>query len=93
MVYHRGLGLFARLGTRGGRFYPFPASSMPYSRLDMHLRKVLYFNTVFGLTLPKEFTASLGVKKGDYFEAFLRDGKTIVLKKHGVKPQRLTGAD
>ena len=59
----------------------------------MHLRKVLYFNTLLGLTLPKEFTAALGIEKGGYVEVFLRDRKTIVVKKHGVKPQRLTGAD
>lgn len=59
----------------------------------MYLRKMLIFNTVLGLTLPKELTNALGFERGSYAEVFLRDSKTIVIKRHGVKPQQVTTAD
>ena len=59
----------------------------------MNLRKALRFNSVLGLTLPKEFTNALGINRGDYLEVFLRDSKTIVVKRHNTKPQILTIAD
>lgn len=59
----------------------------------MYLRKVLDFKGVLGATFPKEFTNSINVVKGDYVEVFLRDSKTIVIKKHGVKFQKLTTDD
>jgi len=59
----------------------------------MHLRKVLIFNTVLGLTLPKEYTNALKLNHGDYVEVFLRDTKTIVIKKHGVEPKKITVND
>jgi len=59
----------------------------------MYLRKVLAFNTVLGVTLPGEYTDVLGLERGQYAEIFLRDSKTIVIKKHDVKPHRLTILD
>ncbi len=41
----------------------------------MKLRKVLTFNTILGLTLPKEYTNALGLNQGDYAEIYLRDRK------------------
>ena len=59
----------------------------------MVLRKALVFNTVLGVTMPKEYTNALKVIRGDYFEVYLRDRKTIVIKKHGIPPQQITAAD
>jgi len=59
----------------------------------MYLRKVLKFNTIVGLTLPKELSRALSLEWGNYAEVFLRDNKTIVIKKHGVKPNKITLAD
>jgi len=59
----------------------------------MHLRKVIRFNSIVGLTLPKEFSNALGLAFGNYAEVFLRDNKTIVIKKHGVEPKKITTAD
>lgn len=59
----------------------------------MYLRKALIFNTILGVTIPKEYTKALAVERGDYLEVFLRDNKTIVIKKHGVKPNKLTTSD
>jgi len=59
----------------------------------MVLRKVLIFNTVLGLTLPKEYTNALRLERGQYAEVYLRDSKTIVIKRHGVEPKNITTAD
>ena len=59
----------------------------------MNLRKALKFNAILGLTLPKAYTTALGIDRGDYLEVFLRDSKTIVVKRHNTKPQILTIAD
>lgn len=59
----------------------------------MYLRKLLNFNTILGVTFPKEFTNALNVERGDYVEIFLRDNKTIVVKTHRVEPKKLTIAD
>lgn len=59
----------------------------------MTLRKLLSFNGILGITLPKEFTNALALSRGDYAEVYIRDSKTIVIKKHGVKPQQITTAD
>jgi bifunctional DNA-binding transcriptional regulator/antitoxin component of YhaV-PrlF toxin-antitoxin module len=59
----------------------------------MYLRKVLLFNTVFGFTIPKEFTNALKLSRGNYVEIYLRDNKTIVIKRHGVEPKQITVAD
>lgn len=59
----------------------------------MNLRKMLVFKNILGVTLPKEYTNALGLEKGGYCEVFLRDNKNIVIKKHGVEPQKLTTAD
>ena len=59
----------------------------------MNMRKVLQFSTAYGFTIPKEFAQSLGIKFGDYVEVFLRDAKTIVIKKHGVEPKKITVND
>ena len=59
----------------------------------MVLRKLLDFKGVLGVTLPKEFTNAIQVERGDYAEVYLRDRRTIVIKKHGVKPQKITISD
>ncbi len=59
----------------------------------MKLRKVLVFNTILGLTLPGEFTNALDLKRGDYLEVYLRNKRAIIIKKHNVKPQRITVDD
>ncbi len=59
----------------------------------MYLRKVLIFNTVLGLTLPKELTNALGLIRGSYVEVYLRDSKTVVVKRHGTEPKQITVAD
>ncbi len=59
----------------------------------MDMRKIVQFNTILGLTLPKEYTNALGLERGDYAEVFLRDNKTIVIKRHGVPINRLTIKD
>lgn len=59
----------------------------------MNLRKMLSFKNILGITLPKEYTNALGLEKGGYCEVFLRDKKTIVVKKHGVEPKKLTVND
>ena len=60
---------------------------------NMHMRKVLLFNTILGLTLPKEYTRAVGLQHGDYAEVYLRDKKTIVIKRHGVEPKKITVED
>ncbi len=55
----------------------------------LRLRKVLGFNRVLGLTLPPELTHSLKVERGDYFEVYLKDEDTIIIKKHDVPPKRI----
>jgi bifunctional DNA-binding transcriptional regulator/antitoxin component of YhaV-PrlF toxin-antitoxin module len=59
----------------------------------MNLRKVLNFNNILGITLPKEFTNALNLLRGDYVEVYLRDKKTIIVKKHGVEPKGITTND
>ena len=59
----------------------------------MKLRKVLAFGTALGLTLPKEFTGVLMLERGDYVEIYLKDMKTIIVKRHGVKPKNITIKD
>jgi hypothetical protein len=56
----------------------------------MYLRKVLTFNSALGLTIPKEYLAALAVNRGCYFEVYLRDAKTIIIKKHAVIGKKLT---
>lgn len=59
----------------------------------MVMRKMVLFNTILGLTLPKEFTNALNLERGNYAEVFLRDNKTIVIKKHGTPINKLTTKD
>jgi len=59
----------------------------------MRIRKVLTFNSILGLTLPKELTNALGLTRDSYVEVFLRDKHTIVVKKHQIRSYRLTTAD
>lgn len=56
----------------------------------MVLRKIIQFNTVLGLTLPKQFTGELELKKGSYVEVYLRDKRTIVIKAHKREPKKIT---
>jgi hypothetical protein len=55
----------------------------------MYLRKVLGFNTVLGVTIPKEFANPLRLEKGKYIEMFLRDDRTIVIKPHRIEPKKI----
>lgn len=48
----------------------------------MELRKVLKFNSVLGLTLPKAYTNNLELEHHDYVEVSLSVNKTITIKKH-----------
>lgn len=59
----------------------------------MVMRKLSMFNTILGITIPKEYTNALDLEKGDYVEVYLRDRKTIVIKKHGVEPKQITKED
>jgi len=59
----------------------------------MNIRKVLRFNTAFGLTIPKEFANALGLEIGKYCEVYLRDKKSIIIKRHGVEPKKITVND
>ena len=56
----------------------------------MRLRKVLSFNILLGLTLPKEYSNALNLSKGDYVEVGLQDEKTIVVRKHEYTPVPIT---
>lgn len=56
----------------------------------MQLRKVLNFSNVLGLTLPKVYTNAMSLNHGDYVEVNLRDRNTIVVKKHGIPPKKIT---
>jgi len=59
----------------------------------MVLRKLLGFNTVLGLTLPKQFTNALDIERGNYVEVYLRDNKTIVIKPHRTELKKITIKD
>lgn len=49
---------------------------------NMELRRVLGFNGTVGLTLPRKFSTRLDLHWKDYVEIYLRDGETIIIKKH-----------
>lgn len=57
------------------------------------LRKMLKFNTILGITLPKQYTNALCLAHGDYVEIYLRDNHTIVLKTHRTKAKKITVDD
>ena len=59
----------------------------------MRLRKVLYFNTLLGLTLPKEYSNALKLNKGDYVEVSLRNEYTIVIQKHDIPMKKIREDD
>lgn len=59
----------------------------------MVLRKMLNFSNILGITLPKDYTNAMKLKRGDYVEVYLRDEKTIVVKTHEVKPQNISLVD
>jgi len=59
----------------------------------MRLRKVLYFNTLLGMTLPKEYSNALKLNKGDYVEVSLKDKDTIVIKRHNIPIQKIREDD
>ena len=48
----------------------------------MQLRKVLNFNSVLGVTFPKEYTNSLGLEPKGYVEISLTKEATIIIRKH-----------
>ena len=52
------------------------------SKRLMQLRKVLKFNTVLGITLPKEYTKILELDHGDYVEISLKADRIISIQKH-----------
>ncbi len=55
----------------------------------MSLRKLLSFNGILGMTIPKEYTNALGFKRGDHAEVYLKDDETIIIKKHNYKPNKI----
>lgn len=59
----------------------------------LKLRKVLGFNTLLGLTFPKEYTNALGLTRGDYAEIHLTNKKTIVVMKHEVPLKKIKVTD
>lgn len=59
----------------------------------MVLRKLMLFNTILGITLPKDYTNALGLEKGQYIELYLRDNKTLVIKKHVKDLNKITVND
>lgn len=56
----------------------------------MNMRKVLQFNDSIGFTIPKQFGYALNIQHGDYVEVYLRDKKTMVIKKHGIEQKKIT---
>jgi bifunctional DNA-binding transcriptional regulator/antitoxin component of YhaV-PrlF toxin-antitoxin module len=44
-------------------------------------------NGVFAVTIPAVVARTIELDRGDYMELYVRDRKTIVLKKHGTKPK------
>jgi len=50
----------------------------------MELRRVQKFGTTVGLTLPRKFSAVLGLHWKDYVEIWLADSNTLIIKKHKV---------
>ena len=61
--------------------------------LNMKLRKLLNFSGTLGITIPKIYTNAMGVSRGDYAEIYLRDRKTLVVKKHEMKGKTITAQD
>lgn len=55
----------------------------------MKLRSVLRFNGSVGFTIPREFKEILGLHWKDHVEIYLKDDKTIVVRKHIVKEYKL----
>ena len=66
---------------------------MPPGGTYMVLRKLMLFNTILGITLPKDYTNALGLEKGQYIELYLRDNKTLVIKKHVKDLNKITVND
>lgn len=60
---------------------------------NMVIRKVLNFNTILGLTLPKHYTKALDLKWGDHVQVFLGDNETIIIKKNKVFEAKITEKD
>jgi len=56
----------------------------------MVLRKVLQFTNILGLTLPKEFSNALDLKKHAYVEMYLKDKNTIIIKTHRTPIKGIT---
>ncbi len=56
----------------------------------MRLRKVLDFKGIVGITIPKEMSNALDIVPKDYVEVYLRDKRTVVIKKHGIEPKKIT---
>ena len=55
----------------------------------MQLRKLLNFNNILGLTLPKEYTNAIGVKGKDYVEVYLASNLSIIIKRHDMPPKKI----
>lgn len=81
------------MGISGPRGCLARGRTMPPGPTDMVLRKLLLFSTILGVTLPKEITNAARLEKGQYVEVYLRDNKTIVIKRHGTEPKLITTAD
>ena len=56
----------------------------------MTLRKVLQLAQTLAVTLPRNYCETIGIKKADYVEVYLKDNKTIIIKKHGKQPNKIT---
>lgn len=48
----------------------------------MELRKVTKYNTVLGITIPKEYCNALGIEAGDYVEVNLLDDDSLLVMTH-----------
>lgn len=68
-------------------------SIWPLKALNMVIRKLLLFNTVLGLTLPKQYTNAMNLKRGDYVEVNLMDKDSILIMTHDSEPKKITESD
>ena len=54
----------------------------------MHIRKLIYFNGCFAITIPKPIEKALGLKRFDHVQVFLVKGGIMLLKKHVFEDEK-----